>query len=59
MKFFLILTSLILFIINPIKAIDLKIAYIDTDKILNESMVGKNLKKRQISPVRLFMHLEV
>ena len=46
MKFFVILISLILFIINPIKAIDLKIAYIDTDKILNESKAGKDIKKQ-------------
>ena len=46
MKFFVILISLILFIINPIKAIDLKIVYIDTDKILNESNVGKEIKKQ-------------
>ena len=37
---------LILFIINPIKAIDLKIVYIDTDKILNESKAGKDIKKQ-------------
>ena len=46
MKFLVIITSLILFIINPIKAIDLKIAYIDTDKILNESNAGKDIKKQ-------------
>ena len=46
MKFFIILISLILFIINPIKAIDLKIAYIDTDKILNESKAGIDIKKQ-------------
>ena len=41
MKLLFIVISLILFIINPIKAIDLKIVYIDTDKILNESKAGK------------------
>ena len=46
MKFLVIATSLILFIINPIKAIDLKIVYIDTDKILNESNAGKDIKKQ-------------
>ena len=46
MKLIIIVTSLILFIINPIKAIDLKIAYIDTDKILNESKAGINIKKQ-------------
>ena len=46
MKFFVILTSLILFIINPIKAIDLKIVYLDTDKILNESKAGIDIKKQ-------------
>ena len=46
MKFFVILISLIFFIINPIKAIDLKIVYIDTDKILNESKAGIDIKKK-------------
>ncbi|MDA7831241.1 OmpH family outer membrane protein [Candidatus Pelagibacter sp.] len=46
MKFFVILISLIFFIINPIKAIDLKIVYIDTDKILNESKAGIDIKKQ-------------
>jgi len=46
MKFLLIILSIILFIINPLKASDIKIVYIDTDKILNESIVGKNLKKQ-------------
>ena len=46
MKFLFIITSLILFIINPVKAIDLKIVYIDTDKILNESNAGKDIKKQ-------------
>ena len=46
MKFLVIVTSLIIFIINPIKAIDLKIVYIDTDKILNESKAGMNIKKQ-------------
>ena len=45
MKFLLIILSIILFI-NPLKASDIKIVYIDTDKILNESIVGKNLKKQ-------------
>ena len=46
MKFLVIVTSLIIFIINPIKAIDLKIVYIDTDKILNESKAGIDIKKQ-------------
>ena len=46
MKFLLIILSLILFIINPVKSIDLKIFYIDTDKILNESNAGKDIKKQ-------------
>ena len=46
MKLLIIVTSLIFFIINPIKAIDLKIVYINTDKILNESKVGKDIKKK-------------
>ena len=46
MKFLLIILSIIIFVINPLKAVDIKIVYIDTDKILNESMVGKNLKKQ-------------
>ena len=46
MKLLVIVTSLILFIINPIKAIDLKIVYIDTDKILNESKAGIDIKKQ-------------
>ena len=46
MKFLLIILSVILFVINPLKASDIKIVYIDTDKILNESMVGKNVKKQ-------------
>ena len=46
MKFLPIVLSIILFVINPIKASDIKIVYIDTDKILNESIVGKNLKKQ-------------
>ena len=46
MKFLVIVISLILFIINPIKAIDLKIVYIDTDKILNESKAGIDIKKQ-------------
>ena len=46
MKFLLIVLSIILFVINPLKASDIKIVYIDTDKVLNESMVGKNVKKQ-------------
>ena len=46
MKFLLIILSIILFVINPLKANDVKIVYIDTDKILNESTVGKNVKKQ-------------
>ena len=46
MKFLPIILSIILFVINPIKASDIKIVYIDTDKILNESIVGKNVKKQ-------------
>ena len=46
MKLLVIVTSLILFIINPIKAIDLKIVYIDTDKILNGSKAGIDIKKQ-------------
>ena len=46
MKFLLIILSLIFFIINPVKSIDLKIFYIDTDKILNESNAGKDIKKQ-------------
>ena len=46
MKFLLIILSIILFVINPLKASDIKIVYIDTDKILNESIVGKNVKKQ-------------
>ena len=46
MKLLVIVTSLIIFIINPIKAIDLKIVYIDTDKILNESKAGMDIKKQ-------------
>jgi len=46
MKFLLIILSIILFFINPLKASDIKIVYIDTDKVLNESMVGKNVKKQ-------------
>ena len=45
MKLLIIVTLLIFFIINPIKAIDLKIVYINTDKILNESKAGKDIKK--------------
>ena len=46
MKFLPIVLSIILFVINPIKASDIKIVYIDTDKILNQSIVGKNVKKQ-------------
>ena len=46
MKLLIIVISLIFFIINPIKAIDLKIVYIDTDKILNESKAGIDIKKQ-------------
>ena len=46
MKFLLIILSIILFVINPIKASDIKIVYIDTDKILNESKVRKKVKKQ-------------
>jgi Skp family chaperone for outer membrane proteins len=46
MKFLPIILCIILFVINPIKASDIKIVYIDTDKILNESIVGKNVKKQ-------------
>jgi len=46
MKILLIILSIILFVINPLKASDIKIVYIDTDKILNESVVGKNVKKQ-------------
>ena len=45
MKLLIIVISLIFFIISPIKAIDLKIVYINTDKILNESKAGKDIKK--------------
>ena len=46
MKLLIIVISLIFFIINPIKAIDLKIVYINTDKILNESKAGIDIKKQ-------------
>jgi outer membrane protein len=46
MKFLLVILSIILFVINPLKASDIKIVYIDTDKILNQSIVGKNVKKQ-------------
>ena len=46
MKFLLVVLSLILFTTNSVYANDLKIVYIDTDKILNESNAGKDIKKQ-------------
>ena len=46
MKYLLVVLSLILFTTNSVYANDLKIVYIDTDKILNESNVGKDIKKQ-------------
>jgi outer membrane protein len=46
MKFILIIISLIFIIFNPSNANEIKIAYIDTDKILNESNAGKEVKKQ-------------
>jgi outer membrane protein len=45
MKFFFIL-SLILFTFNISKASEINIVYIDTDKILNQSYAGKEVKKK-------------
>tara|TARA_B110000211_G_scaffold203825_1_gene236881 strand:+ start:2104 stop:2625 length:522 start_codon:yes stop_codon:yes gene_type:complete len=46
MKSLLFILSLILFTTNSVYANDLKIVYIDTDKILNESNAGKDIKKK-------------
>jgi outer membrane protein len=46
MKFFISLSFLLLFVFNPINSNEIKIVYVDTDKILNESNVGKNIKKQ-------------
>ena len=46
MRFFISLSFLFLFAFNPINSNEIKIVYIDTDKILNESNVGKNIKKQ-------------
>ena len=46
MKFFISLSFLLLFAFNPINSNEIKIVYVDTDKILNESNVGKNIKKQ-------------
>ena len=46
MKSLLFILSLILFTTNSVYANDLKIVYIDTDKILNESNAGKDIKKQ-------------
>ena len=46
MKFFISLLFLLLFTFNPINSNEIKIVYVDTDKILNESNVGKNIKKQ-------------
>jgi Skp family chaperone for outer membrane proteins len=46
MKSVLFILSLILFTTNSVYANDLKIVYIDTDKILNESNAGKDIKKQ-------------
>ena len=46
MKYLLVVLSLILFTTNSVYANDLKIVYIDTDRILNESNVGKDIKKQ-------------
>ena len=46
MKFFISLSFLLLFAFNPINSNEINIVYVDTDKILNESNVGKNIKKQ-------------
>ena len=46
MKFFISLSFLLLFAFNPINSSEINIFYVDTDKILNESNVGKNIKKQ-------------
>tara|TARA_B110001450_G_scaffold250574_1_gene269449 strand:- start:476 stop:997 length:522 start_codon:yes stop_codon:yes gene_type:complete len=46
MKFFISLSFLFLFAFNPINSNEINIVYVDTDKILNESNVGKNIKKQ-------------
>ena len=46
MKYLFVILSLILFTTNSVYAKDLKIVYIDTDRILNESNVGKDIKKQ-------------
>ena len=46
MKFFISLLFLLLFTFNPINSNEINIVYVDTDKILNESNVGKNIKKQ-------------
>ena len=46
MKSLFFILSLILFTTNSVYANDLKIAYIDTDKILNESKAGIDIKKQ-------------
>ena len=46
MKFFLIIISLTFITLNSSKANEIKIVYIDTDKILNDSNAGKEIKKQ-------------
>ena len=46
MKFFISLLFLLLFTFNPINSNEINIVYVDTDKILNESNVGKNIMKQ-------------
>lgn len=46
MKFFISLSFFFLFAFNPINSNEINIVYVDTDKILNESNVGKNIKKQ-------------
>ncbi len=59
MKFFISLSFLLLFAFNPINSNEIKIVYVDTDKILNESNVGKNIKKQvDVLMTRIFLTLK-